>query len=212
VRHDLPPAAGRLGDLHGRRPGCRPHPPNPRHDTEPRTPISALNQPWPPTSLQVSCVRSSLTKRGDQTQAHRQPEKDHRDSPRRPRPHPIRAQIPRLKFSEITSLAEGRVVVAGAVRQPQMRVQSLSRLRHEPRQRLHSVNNRILPFFVRCRMSRAMPITKPIATSIMPIRSSICRLAVPALRTRNAISIDARPAASVAMLAPMRTGQVELAV
>jgi hypothetical protein len=41
VRHDLPPAAVVLGDLHGRRPGCRPHPPNPRHDTEPRAPISA---------------------------------------------------------------------------------------------------------------------------------------------------------------------------
>ena len=43
VRHDLPPAAVVLGDLHGRRPRCRPHPPNPRHDTEPRAPISASN-------------------------------------------------------------------------------------------------------------------------------------------------------------------------
>ena len=60
VRHDLPPAAVVLGDLHGRRPGCRPHPPNPRHSTEPRTPISASNQPPAPTSFQVSCLRSSL--------------------------------------------------------------------------------------------------------------------------------------------------------
>ena len=41
VRHDLPPAAVVLGDLHGRRPRCRPHPPNPRHGTEPRAPLSA---------------------------------------------------------------------------------------------------------------------------------------------------------------------------
>jgi hypothetical protein len=54
VRHDLPPAAVVLGDLHGRRPGCRPHPPNPRHSTDPRAPISASNQPQAPTSFQVS--------------------------------------------------------------------------------------------------------------------------------------------------------------
>lgn len=41
VRHDLPTATVVLGDLHGCRPGCRPHPPNPRHSTEPRAPISA---------------------------------------------------------------------------------------------------------------------------------------------------------------------------
>jgi hypothetical protein len=41
VRHDLPTATVVPGDLHGRRPGCRPHPPNPRHSTEPRAPISA---------------------------------------------------------------------------------------------------------------------------------------------------------------------------
>ena len=35
---------------------------------------------------------------------HRQPQKNHRDSPGRPRPHPIRAQIPQLKIVEITSL------------------------------------------------------------------------------------------------------------
>ena len=41
VRHDLAPAAVVLGDLHGRCPRCRPHPPNPRHGTEPRAPLSA---------------------------------------------------------------------------------------------------------------------------------------------------------------------------
>ncbi len=60
VLHDLPPSAVVLGDLHGRRPGCRPHPPNPRHSTEPRAPISASNQPPAPTSFQVSRLRSSL--------------------------------------------------------------------------------------------------------------------------------------------------------
>jgi hypothetical protein len=41
VRHDLAPAAVAPGDLHGRRPRCRPYPPNPRHGAEPRTPVSA---------------------------------------------------------------------------------------------------------------------------------------------------------------------------
>jgi hypothetical protein len=41
VRHDLPPAPVVLGDLHRRRPRCCPYPPNPRHGTEPRAPISA---------------------------------------------------------------------------------------------------------------------------------------------------------------------------
>jgi chloramphenicol 3-O-phosphotransferase len=41
VRHGLAPAAVVPGDLHGRRPRCRPYPPNPRHGTEPRTPVSA---------------------------------------------------------------------------------------------------------------------------------------------------------------------------
>ena len=35
------PLYGKLGDLHGRRPRRRPHPPNPCHSTEPRAPISA---------------------------------------------------------------------------------------------------------------------------------------------------------------------------
>ena len=35
---------------------------------------------------------------------HRQSQQNHRDNPRRPRPHPIRAQVPHLKFGEITSL------------------------------------------------------------------------------------------------------------
>lgn len=33
-----------------------------------------------------------------------QPQKNHGDNPRRTRPHPIRAQVPHLKFGEITSL------------------------------------------------------------------------------------------------------------
>jgi hypothetical protein len=41
VGHDLAPAAVVLGNLHGRSPRCRPYPPNPRHGTEPRAPISA---------------------------------------------------------------------------------------------------------------------------------------------------------------------------
>ena len=35
---------------------------------------------------------------------HRQPQQDHRDNPRRPRPDPIRAQIHQVKLAEITSL------------------------------------------------------------------------------------------------------------
>ena len=39
---------------------------------------------------------------------HRQPQKNHPDSPRRPRPHPIRAQVHQLKIGEITSLVTGK--------------------------------------------------------------------------------------------------------
>lgn len=41
VRHDLPSAAVGLGNLHDGPPRRRPNPPNPCHDTEPWTPISA---------------------------------------------------------------------------------------------------------------------------------------------------------------------------
>ncbi len=69
MSNDPPTPAGGLGDLHRRRARGRPHPPNPRHEPERRTPISASETTRQHPTPQVSAPPTVAPRAGDQTQA-----------------------------------------------------------------------------------------------------------------------------------------------
>lgn len=71
MSNDPPPPTDGLGDLHRRRARGRPHPPNPRHEPERKTPISASETTHQHPTPQVSALHPIAPQTGDQTQVER---------------------------------------------------------------------------------------------------------------------------------------------
>jgi hypothetical protein len=94
----------RVSQAKPRKTGTRRSPaPETTNPTPAPEPGTAAARPALPGRTRIRPTHSAL---GNPAAHHRQPQPQphHRDNPRRPRPHPIRAQIHQMKLFEITSM------------------------------------------------------------------------------------------------------------